>query len=365
MSSRLWGLDRRQTIVVFTLVVVVGIVIGLLLGPAGRNEDPAPRGDGTARIDPGSPGSARAVWAFGFETLRFGPALGLHGRLPVQGYGAVQGAAGRVDLYDPASGRTGVLTSTTNRLRSAGRVPAGVAPTAPFAPLIATTATHRWLVPRPGVVLRVGRFSAPDHATVPVAGEVAGPVASAVATAGRAVYAATAGSAGITVARVDAATAKVGSSGQVAVAGPFTLDGLTADRAAVWVLVGGTAYALDPESLTVTRRVTVTGRGPGEVRGLVAAGGGVFTLADNGASLVRVDGTTPVVVLRILPEALPTFRLPASLTASGRRVYALVPRTATVDDRRTRLAGYDVGRGRPTPAVDLPSGLFAGAVAAT
>lgn len=365
MANRYWGLNRRQTIVTFAVVVVIGIGIGLLLGPGGSDDGSSAQPDRTGRIRRGTPASPRAVWAFGFESLRFDPALGLRGRLPVQGFGTVQGATGRVDLYDPVSGRTGVLTSATNRLRSAGRVGAGVAPTAPFAPLVATTATHRWLVPRPGEVLRVGTDSTGDAVSVPVAGGVAAPGATAVTAVGDTVYAATAGSDGITVALVDGDGSAVRLSRSIPIGGPFTLDGLTADRSAVWVLAGGTAYALDPTSLATSRTVAVTGRGPGEVRGLVAAAVGVFTLADNGASLVRIDGSTPKVVLRILETPLPTFRLPASLAVNGTRVYALVPRAETANDRRARLVGYDAVRRRPTRAVDLPSDLFAGAIAAT
>jgi hypothetical protein len=155
----------------------------------------------------------------------------------------------------------------------------------------------------------------------------------------------------------------VGAAAAVPVTGPFTLDGFTTDGRHLWLLAQGVAYALDPETLAVQRRVRVRGPDQGDVRGIVAAHGGVFVLADNGATLVRVDDATPRDVLRVLPSAPGSLRIPAALVARGDRVYALVPRTDR--GRATRLAGYDAATGQPTRAVDLPSSLFAGAIAAS
>lgn len=360
MSSRLWGLDRRQTILVFALVVVVGIVVGLLLGPTGGDDGPARRSTaGVPVIAAGTPGSPHAVWVFGFETLRFDPELALQGRLRARGAGDVVGRDGAVDLYDAASGRTARLVSARNRLTSLAPVAPGTAQTDVLVPVVAVAAGRRWLVSAPGTVTADGGGS------TAVAPEVGAPVATGVVAGPTGVIAATAGADGIALARIDPATGKVVATGSVPVTAPFTLDGLTVDDTGVWVLAGGTAVAADPSSLTVTRRVPVAGQGPAPARGLVAAGGSLWSLADHGASLVRIDGGRSRVVLRILEAVPPSFRLPAGLVARGGRVYALVQRGSAAGDRRARLVGYDARRRRATPAVDLPSALFAGEIAAT
>ena len=69
--------------------------------------------------------------------------------------------------------------------------------------------------------------------------------------------------------------------------------------------------------------------------------------------------------MKILPRAPGTFRIPAALVTDGRHVWAMVQKREASDDHSVRIVGYDATRRRPTPAVDLPSQLFFGGLAAT
>src|SRR3954463_8071789 len=107
MASRLWGLTRRQTVIAFAVAIAIGIIIAVLTTRS--DPDPSPTPGGIARVESNHPGARHAVWVFGFETLRFDAQLRHAQHLPFTGFGSVQGADGRVYMYDAGTGRVGVI----------------------------------------------------------------------------------------------------------------------------------------------------------------------------------------------------------------------------------------------------------------
>ena len=369
MSSRWWGLTRRQTVIVFGATIVIGVLVALVLGASDTTSEPAANVGGPTRIRPGTPGRVDAVWAFGFETLRFDERLRRPEQLVgVKGFGSVFGVHGRTFMYDAASGRIGVLRSTTNRLATLGTAPQGTAQDDLFAPTIAIDGDALWLASAPGRLTRFGLGT--KRADAPIALVDRGghaPVATGVVARSGVVFAATQDGTGISVARVDAATRRVTASAHVDLASASTLDGLAADGSNVWIVTAGAVHALDAADLTPGRTISVGAASPDSVKGAVVAGGAVWTLAENGATLLRIDVRTGAVstALKVLPQAPGTFRIPAALVTDGRHVWAMVQKRDASDDHSVRIVGYDATRRRPTPAVDLPSELFFGGLAAT
>jgi hypothetical protein len=98
----------------------------------------------------------------------------------------------------------------------------------------------------------------------------------------------------------------------------------------------------------------------------VVTRGGLWTLGENGSTLVRVDLVThhTDVALHLLAAPPSSFREPASLVADAGHVWAMVQRTNDPQDHSVRIAGVTVA-GRATKAADLPTELFIGAIAVT
>ena len=294
MSSRWWGLTRRQTVVVFGATIVIGVLVALVLGGSDTTSEPSADPGGPTRIRPGTPGRPDAVWAFGFETLRFDDRLRRPEQLVgVKGFGSVFGVHGRTFMYDAASGRIGVLRSTTNRLETLGTAPQGTAQDDLFAPTIAVDGYALWLVSAPGRLTRFGLGSKQTDAPFDVVDRGGHtPVATGVVARSGVVFTASQDGAGISVARVDAATRRVTASAHVDLAAASTLDGLAADGSNVWAVAAGAVHELDATDLTVVRTISVGPPSPGSVKGAVVAGGAVWTLAENGAALLRIDVRT-------------------------------------------------------------------------
>ena len=368
MAGRYWGLNRTQTLLLLAGVVIVSVVVAVILGPSG-DDPPADRSSGpasVARIRPGSAGAPHAVWAFGFETLRFDPALTRPRQLATQGFGAVLGTPGAVLMYDAGTGRIGRLDATDNRLDILGTVGPAAGQTAAWAPALAAQGTVLWVVPAPGQVARVDLTSGRATARADVAGADA--TVTGVATADDAVVAATVGRDAITVVRLDPASAVVQTSSTVPLPEPgATLDGLVTDGRRAWVLSGQALHTVDLTSGSVGPTVALPDQAPGDARGLVAAGGSLWALTDGGAALTRIDpdrGTTQTAA-RLLDAPPPALRLPAALVTDGRRVYAMVQATDDPDDHTARVVGYDTRADRPIRGVQIPNRILAGAIAAT
>lgn len=370
MAGRFWGLTRRQTVVALGAAVVVGVLVAIALGGNGTTSSPTSNQPGPRRVVAGTRGSPHAVWVFGFDTLRFDRRLGHAQQVAgAKGFGSVLGARGRVYLYEPTSGRVGVLPSARNRLETIGRAPSGAAQDDLFAPGLAVDDGTLWLVSAPG---RLTRFGLTDRRADPPldvgdAGDGDTPVATGVVARSGTVVTATQDDGGIVLARVDPATRTRTTTTRLDLAAPFALDGLATDGTHVWVVAAGTVYALDATDLAVTRTIPLDGHRAGAVRGAVGAAGALWLVADNGATLLRVDTTTGRVTtaMRILAHAPSAFRIPASLVTDGAGVWAMVQKGDDPDDHRVRVVTYDARRGVAGTAVDLPSRLFAGALAAT
>jgi hypothetical protein len=363
MPNRFWAFNRLQTIVLLVLAIGVGIVGAVLLG--GTSGD---RGTVTSLsvrpVEVGTRGSSHALWVFGLETLRFDAELRGVGRLGVAGFGSVLGCDGEVYMYDPGTARVGVLHTARNRLELIGRVPGGATEQSPFAQLVAHDGRALWLVPLPGMLQRFDLATQAVSAPTNVDTDRA-PILSGVVAASGTVIVATQDASGIALSRVDPSSTAVTATVRVDLTGAFALDGLATDGTRVWMIANDTAYSFDATTLARWGVVRL-GVASNAARGAVIVDQALWVLADNGATLVKVDNNEKVTtVLRILREPLPAFRIPASLVSDAKRIYAMVQTGTRSGDHQVRIVGYDVATNKMSRGIELPSKIFAGAITIT
>jgi len=364
MANRLWGLTRRQTVLAFATAIAIGIIVAVLTTRSDSTPSP---GTGIARVAAGAPGPRQAVWVFGFQTLRFDARLRHAQHLPFTGFGSVQGSDGRVYMYDAGTGRVGVIESARNTRTVLGTIPGGRPQDDTFAPVIAPTASALWIASAPGELTRFDLGSRRADAPIRLTDAGATSQATGVVATPGAVVAVTRDATGLGITRVDPSTHVIGATEHVELTEPFTLDGIAADEEHLWIVAGGSVFDVDPGTLTVTRRVRIVGQDSGGVRGAALVADTLWVLAENGASIGRLDVATGRVdrVVRVLTTTPAAFRTPASLVSDGTRIWAMVQRNGARDDHAVRLVGYDPGRRAATTGIDLPSALFAGAAAAS
>ncbi len=145
------------------------------------------------------------------------------------------------------------------------------------------------------------------------------------------------------------------------------LGGIAVDGDRLWVLSGSVLFTFDPATLELVRTDEVEERASGRARGLVAAGGDVWMLTDNGATLSRLRTRTGELdpVLRILRPGPDEFRIPASLVADDDRVFVMVRRRDDAEDLTVRVVGFDTAHNAPTRGIDVPGEIAPGALAAS
>src|SRR5262249_47815625 len=136
------------TVWILVACAAVGTVIGLVVREL-RSDDGGPR---PIRVRPARPGElcAAGLWLFGAPPVRLAPVtLSDPRNVGFRGFGAVLGGEGAVYLYDPTTGRVGVIDAARNQLagRSSIAVHGGVG--ADVGPVLAEQRGALWLVARP------------------------------------------------------------------------------------------------------------------------------------------------------------------------------------------------------------------------
>ena len=353
MAKRLWGLSRRQTVVVLAVAVLIGIAVAVALP---RSDDAAP-----------NPAEPHALWAFGFATVRINPKTLQSSPRPLPpGFGSVLSTPGWAYLFEPADGRVGLLDAPRNTLEVIGRLPPGENEPAAVDPVIAKSSDSLWLVSKPGTVTRFDLAKRRTTGTVELsaAGEGGPPTTTRVVTSGDSVIAVSEVAGGYAIARIDGRS-RAGEAARF-IPGSGPVAGLAANARSVWIATASTALEIDVQTLQVVDRIGIPAMSSQVPRGAVLTPGAFWTLGDNASTLIRLDLATrqAAVVLNILASEPASPRNPTSLVAGAGRVWAMVPRSRDPQDHRVRVAGVTTA-GTPTKAADLPTNLFVGAIAVT
>ena len=137
-------------------------------------------------------------------------------------------------------------------------------------------------------------------------------------------------------------------------------------------LAGDLTWIVQEHGATAVRDGAVVASVPlpadaGVVRAADNVGEDLWVLAEDGAAVYRLRADAPDDVERvaILATAPETFRAPVDLVADDTAVWALVPTRSEPDRRDAVVVRVDRDTAAVTTSLQVPSSLFAGALART
>src|SRR5262245_143543 len=379
MSSRARR-PRSALAAVWILVAcaAVGTAIGLVVRELRSDDGGGPR---PIRVRPARPGqqSAAGLWLFGATTVRLDPVTLSDPRdVGFRGFGAVLGGDGTVYLYDPTTGRLGVVDATTNKLAGKTTVAVHGGVGADDAPVLAEQPGALWLVTGTGRLTRDDLASGnTTDVTLPadvVSAEAAGgppaPGATRVvadADAAWAVY-----DLGVTGNAPLPAAVRLADDGSITARAPVP-DRVDGDRLelqavavgddTVWVVGRRALVALDPGTLAVRRSFAVQGPASMELHGAAVAGSLIWSYDSQSGALFGVDPGTGAVRRRVaLTDGGTQFRAPATIVA-GTDVLWVRVRIGSSTALEQLITRVDAGSGDVTGRFTAPTQLEVGEIA--
>jgi hypothetical protein len=357
----------------------IGTGIGLVVREV-RSDDgggPSPIRVRPAREGPQSP---VGLWLFGATTVRLDPATVSDPRdVGFQGFGAVLGGDGTVYLYDPVTGRVGVVDATRNELAGQTTVAVHGGVSADVAPVLAEQRGALWLVTGPGRLTRDEvATGATTDVTLPTdvvseaaAGGPPAPGATRVvadADAAWAVY-----DLGVVGNPRLPAAVRVADDGTVTarVALPERVDGdrlepqaVALGDGALWIVGRRGVVGVDPATLEVRRSFAVQSASPVELHGAAVAGGLLWTYdSESGALLGIALGDGDVRRRVALTDGPPTqFRAPLTIVAGDDVLWVRV-RVGSPNTLEQLVARIDARSGEITGRFSAPPQLEVGEIA--
>ena len=366
------------TVWILVACAAVGTVIGLVVRELRSDDGGGPH---PIRVRPARPGqqSAAGLWLFGATTVRLDPMTLSDPRdVGFRGFGAVLGGEGTVYLYDPSTGRVGVVDASRNELagRTSVAVQGGVG--ADVAPVLAEQRGALWLVTGPGRLTRdelaTGDTTEVTLPTDVVSEQAAGgppaPGATRVVAdtdAAWAVY-----DLGVTGNPPLPAAVRIADDGSITAraALPDRVDGDRLDPQAValgddtvWVVGRRAVVALDPDTLAVRRSFAVQSAAPIELHGAGVAGGLLWSYDSDSGALFGVDPGTGRVQERVgLTNGDTRFRAPATIVAGADVLWVRV-RIGSSDTLEQLVTRIDAPSGDVTGRFTAPPQLEVGEIA--
>jgi len=356
----------------------VGTGIGLVVRQLRSDDGGGPK---PIRVRPARPGqqSAAGLWLFGATTVRLDPVTLTNPRdVGFRGFGAVLGGDGTVYLYDPTTGRVGVIDATRNALAGKTTVPVQGGVGAEDSPVLAEQRGALWLV------TGAGRLTRDDLATgsttdVTLPGDVVseqaagGPPAPgatrvvADAEAAWAVY-----DLGVTGNPPLPAAVRLADDGSITVRAPLP-DRVDGDRLepqavalgddTVWVVGRRAIVALDPATLAVRQSFNVQSPAPMELHGAAVASGLVWSYDAQSGALFGIDPGSRSVRRRVaLTNGGTEFRAPATIVA-GTDVLWVRVRIGSSDSLEQLITRVDARSGDVTGRFTAPPQLEVGEIA--
>jgi len=321
------------TVWVLVACAVIGTGIGLVVRHVRSDDGGGPR---KIRVRPARPGqqSAAGLWLFGATTVRLDPATLSDPRdVGFQGFGAVLGGEGTVYLYDPVTGRIGVVDATRNELAGRTNVPVQGGASADVTPVIAVQRGALWLVTGDGRLTRdelaTGTMTdatlPPDAVSAADAGGPPAPGATRVVADDRAAWAVY--DLGVTGNPALPAAARVADDGTVTAraALPRNVGGDRLEPQAValgdgmlWIVGRSAVVGVDPATLAVRRSFAVQDGAPVELHGAAVAGGLLWSYDVRSGALLGIGPDGHVRQRTALTDgAQSQFSAPATIIGGG------------------------------------------------
>jgi hypothetical protein len=327
------------------------------------------------------PQSPAALWLFGATTVRLDPTTLSDARdAGFRGFGSVLGGEGVVSLFDPGTGRVGVVDTTRNRIVGETTVPVQRGVDVDVMPVLATQRGALWLVTGPG---RLSRYELASGAITDVAlptdvvsEEAAGgppaPGATRVVADDEAAWAVydlgVTGNPPLTavvrLAPDGTVTTRAALPSTVAAGGRLAPQAVTVGEGAVWLVGSEAAVALDADTLAVRHSFGVQSQSSVELHDAAIAAGSLWSYDALSGALLRIgveDGEVRqrVALVEEPPAGLPA---PAQIVGVGDVLWVRV-RVGSPTMLGQRVTRIDARSGDITGRFDAPPELEVGAIA--
>ncbi|HEY4398601.1 MAG TPA: hypothetical protein VGO28_13095 [Acidimicrobiia bacterium] len=367
------------TVWILVACAVIGTGIGLVVRHVRSDDGGGPR---PIRVRPARPGqqSAAGLWLFGATTVRLDPVTLSDPRdVGFQGFGAVLGGQGTVYLYDPVTGRLGVIDTTRNELAGRTNVPVRGGASADVTPVIAEQRGALWLVTGDGRLTRDELATgATTDVTLPTdavseadAGGPPAPGATRVVADDQAAWAVY--DLGVTGNPALPAVARVEDDGTVSAraALPDRAAGSRLEPQAValgdgmlWIVGRSAVVGIDPTTLAVRSSFSVQDGTPVDLHGAAVAGGQLWSYDTQSGALLGIDPDAGGVRQRVaLTDGAQTqFRAPATIIAGGDVLWVRV-RVGSPSALEQLITRVDARSGNITGRFSAPPQLEVGEIA--
>jgi hypothetical protein len=365
------------TVWILLVCAAVGSGIGLAIRAVRNDGDGGPRAI-TVRPAGRGPHSPAALWLFGSRTVRLDPTTLSDARdAGFQGFGSVLGGEGVVYLFDPGTGRFGVVDAAQNRLVQT-TVPVREGVRVDVAPVLAAQRNALWLVTGPDRLTRydlaTGSITDVELPTDLVSEAAAGgpPAAGATRVVADddttwAVY-----DLGVTGNPPHTAVVRIAPDGSIAAraalappasggGGRLEPQAVTVGDGIVWIVGRTAVVGLDATSLEVRQTFAVQADASVELHDAAFAAGSLWSYDARSGELLRIgdDGRVRTRVA-ITDGAPPSVPAPASIVTGRATMWARVRTGATLEQRVTRV---DARSGEITGRFVSPPELEIGAIA--
>jgi hypothetical protein len=355
----------------------VGTGIGLVVRAVRDGGDEAPR---AIKVRPARPGaqSPAALWLFGVRTVRLDPTTLTDARdAGFQGFGSVLGGLGVVYLFDPGTGRFGVVDATRNQ-RVETTLPVETGAPVDAAPVLAVQGNVLWLVTGPGRVTRYELSTGTatevelprDVVSEAEAGGPPAPGATRVVADDDAVWATyelgVTGNPPVTavvrLAPDGTVTARASLRPTAPAGGRLEPQSVAVGGGAVWIVGRTAVVALDAGSLAVRQSFTAQTESPVELHSAAFSAGTLWSYDATSGALLRIGDNGRVRARIPLTDGVPPpVPAPASIVSSRDALWVRVRASAsTLEQRVTRV---DARSGDVTGRFDAPPELEVGEIA--
>jgi hypothetical protein len=378
------GRGRRSrsaltTVWILVACAVIGTGIGLVVRHVRSEDGGGPR---PIRVRPARPGqqSAAGLWLFGATTVRLDPVTLSDPRdVGFQGFGAVLGGQGTVYLYDPATGRVGVVDATRNQLAGRTNVTVQGGVSTDVTPVIAEQRGALWLVTGDGRLTRDElETAATTDVTLPTdvvseadAGGPPAPGATRVVADDQAAWAVY--DLGVTGNPALPAAVRVADDGTVTAraALPERVDGARLEPQAValgdgmlWIVGRSAVVGVDPATLAVRRSFRVQDGTPLELHGAAVAGALLWSYDVQSGALLGIGPDAGRVRQRVALTDGAQTQLPAPATIiGGANVLWVRVRVGSPNTLEQLITRVDAGSGDITGRFSAPPQLEVGEIA--
>jgi hypothetical protein len=373
---------RRPRSVLATVWILLGCAaVGTSIGLAVRAvRDGGDEGPRAIKVRPARPGAQdpAALWLFGVQTVRLDPTTLTDARdAGFQGFGSVLGGPGVVYLFDPGTGRFGVVDATRNQ-RVETTLPVETGAPVDAAPVIAVQANVLWLVTGPGRLTRYELSTGTatdvvlprDVVSEAEAGGPPAPGATRVVADDNAVWAVydlgVTGNPPITavvrLAPDGTVTARAALRPTAPAGGRLEPQSVAVGGGAVWIVGRTAVVALDAGTLAVRQSFAVQTESPVELHGAAFAAGTLWSYDATSGALLSIGDDSRVRARVPLTDGMPPpVPAPASIVGSRDALWVRLRTSAsTLEQRVTRV---DARSGDVTGRFDAPPELEVGEIA--